>query len=377
MKKSLFVWSALALAMVSPVAADDFEAFEWRGSCDDEGYCVARAAGRAPTGETMQLKLERPKAPNASLFATVRLDPAEPLSVGTPVTITVLETGYTESSVTQRVYTGNEMTFAGPVDRPLALGLREGTTARVDVEWPSQSRIVSYTVPLTGVTSVLADFDRLQGRAERGDAAVLVGGLPFPGQVREEVKAEPKASPTNEPTVSPLPEPSLQPLDEPLFPPVRFADLVYAQADVPDEVLMTGYRVFECDFPYVLEGYGAQVYGVTEFLELWIVPCNSADVNVDYYISFHSAGEAEYYDFLDAPFSDNRYSLVTNPRWANETRQLTTWTLYGPDGDCGNYATYEYVTEDDAFDLIRYQEKPNCDGLRSSQEDYPLVWSAY
>lgn len=371
--KLLACWLVVFFASVSTLFAQDFDAFSWRGSCDSDLYCVARADGSAPTGETMQLKLERPADPDAAVFVTVRLAPEQPLTVGTPVTISVLESGFTESATTQRVYTGNEMTFAGRADRALVLELRDGSTARVDVELDGQARVISYTVPLTGVTSVLADFDRLQGRAERGDAAVLVGGLPVPGQIREQAKTAPAPAPPPQQPATP----SAPVAAEALYPPALYADLVYSEADVPDAVLMVGYRVFECDFPYVLDGYGAQVFGVTEFLELWMVPCNSADVNVDYYIMLHGDGVAEYYDFLDAPFSDNRYSLVTNPLWNNETRRLTTWTLYGPDGDCGNFATYEYVTEDDAFDLIRFQEKPNCDGVRISEEDYPLVWSAY
>ncbi|MEL6817477.1 MAG: DUF1176 domain-containing protein [Pseudomonadota bacterium] len=364
MKKLSILFGLSITSAIATANAQDFEAFAWSGSCDNELYCVARASGKAPTGETMQLKLERPVDPDAAIFVTVRLPSEQELTVGVPVTITVLESGFSESTKTQRVYRGNEMTFGGAADRPLVKELKANTTARIDVELTSQGSVFSYNVPLTGVTSVLAEFDRLQGRAERADAAVLGGGLPFPGQVRERVKTTPE----------PQPEPA--PVQEAFYPPVRYTDLVYDEDDVPDEVLMTGYRVFECDFPFVLEGYGAQVYGVTDFLELWMVPCNPADVNVDYYITLHSDGQTDFYEFKETPFGDNRFGLVTNPLWNNETRQLTTWTLYGPDGDCGSFATYQYVSEDDEFDLIRFQEKPVCDGVRSVEDDYPLVWSA-
>ncbi|MEM1375925.1 MAG: DUF1176 domain-containing protein [Pseudomonadota bacterium] len=352
--------AAFAILINPPASAENFTAFDWRASCDADLYCIARTDGASEFGEQMQMKIERSNKPAAPVFVSIRLPNAQPLSEGMQVSISVLESGFVESTEIERVYSGNEMAFSGRADRSLIQELRIGSIALISVEFGGQVGTAEYSVSLTGVTSVLAEIDRTQGRNEREDAIILVGGERLE-------RDEPKGS------AAPIASAAER---QPLYPPVTFADTVYDESDIPDRVLMTGYRVFNCDFPFVLEGYGAQVYGVTDFLELWIVPCNPADVNVDYYVSLHSDADTEYYDFLEAPFADNRFSLVTNPSWSNETRRLTTWTVYGPDSDCGNFATYEYFTEDDAFDLVRYQEKPDCDGQFTQGEDYPLVWSA-
>lgn len=349
----------------APTMAREFASRDWRMSCNDKQYCIARADGTAG----MELKIERPVDVGAPLFVSVRIDPDTPLAEGMQVDIEVLGQGGADSKTIDRIYTGNEMTFGGAPDRALINALRLGNKAQVTVRFGGDIGTRIYDVPLTGVTSVLAEMDREQGRDDRDDAIVLVGGTPSGAPV---VALAPEASAASAPEpklVAPKPEPAL-------FAPAVYGNTLYEEADLPDEVLMTGYRVYECDFPFVLEGYGAQVVGVTNSLELWMVPCNPADVNVDFYISLHAAGDTEFYEFKESPTSDNRVGLVTNPQWNNETRQLTVWSVYSPDSDCGSFATYQYVTEDDAFDLIAYREKEACDGVPTLPEDYPLTWSA-
>lgn len=344
-----------------PGVAQDFTSRDWRMSCNDQQYCIARAEGT----DGMELKIERPVDAGAPLFVSVRIDPDTPLAEGMQVDIDVLGQAGADSKTIDRIYTGNEMTFGGAPDRALINALRLGNKAQVTVRFGGDIGTRIYDVPLAGVTSVLAEMDRAQNRDDRDDAIVLIGGTPSGAAVA--------AAP--EPAVVVEPQPEREP-DAANFGPAKYADILYTEADIPDEVMMTGYRVFNCDFPFVLDAYGAQVYGVTDSLELWMVPCNPADVNVDFYISLHAEGDTEFYEFKESPTSDAMVGLVTNPQWNNETRQLSLWSVYSPDSDCGNFATYQYVTEDDAFDLIAYREKPNCDGQPTIPENYPMTWSA-
>lgn len=358
------LWFFALASVASPSLAQDFTSRDWRLGCNDKQYCIARANGT----DGMELKIERPVDAGSPLFVSVRIAADTPLAEGMQVDIEVLGQNGGESKTIDRIYTGNEMTFGGAPDRALITALRLGNKAQVTVRFGGDIGTRIYDVPLAGVTSVLAEMDRAQGRDDRDDAIVLIGGTPS-GAAVVVTAVEPPSEP--EPVAAPEPAPVAA-----NFGPAKYADILYDEADIPDEVMMTGYRVYACDFPFVLEGYGAQVYGVTDSLELWMVPCNPADVNVDFYISLHADGATDFYEFKESPTSDTMVGLVTNPQWNNETRQLTTWSVYSPNSDCGNFATYEYVTEDDAFDLIAYREKPNCDGQPTIPENYPLIWSA-
>ncbi|MGB7431852.1 MAG: DUF1176 domain-containing protein [Ahrensia sp.] len=347
--------------------AQDFTSRDWSLGCNDQDYCIARADGT----DGMELKIERPVDAGAPLFVSVRIDPDTPLAEGMQVEIEVLGQAGADSKTIDRIYTGNEMTFGGAPDRALIHALRLGNKAQVTVRFGGDIGTRIYDVPLAGVTSVLAEMDRAQRRDDRDDAIVLIGGTPSGVSVASETTAV--SAPEPEPAPPPPPVSAPEAAN---FGPAKYADILYAEADLPEAVLMTGYRVFDCDFPFVLDAYGAQVYGVTDSLELWMVPCNPADVNVDFYISLHTDGDTEFYEFKENPTSGTMVGLVTNPRWDNEKRQLSVWSVYSPDSDCGSFATYQYVTEDDAFDLIAFREKNNCDGAPTIPEDYPLTWSA-
>lgn len=349
---------------VMPLSAEEFTSRDWSVSCNERVYCIARTAD----GSGMQLKIERGPNPFADVFVSVRAPEQTPLAERMRVDLDVLDAGHSESKEIDQVYTGNEMTFGGAADRPLVGAMRAGNRGQVTIKFGGTVGTRVYDVSLAGVTSALAEIDRLQQRDDRVDAIVLRGGTPV--RDGETSASEGEVATREEPQAAPVAEPATG------FAPSLYGNLVYGEADLPASVLMTGYRVFDCDFPIVLEAYGAQVTGVTDGLELWMVPCNPADVNVDYYISFAFGDESEFYEFRSNPFEDGVAGLVTNPQWTNETRQLTTWTLYSPDSDCGNQATYLYVTEDDAFDLVAYREKAECDGVYTLPEQYPLVWQA-
>ena len=356
--------AAFALLAVAPVAsAADFSAGDWSVSCDDALYCIARTA----MGDSAQLKIERGSKAGSSVFVTVRAPSDDGLAEGMTVVIDVLDRGFSETTDISRVYKGNEMTFAGDADRPLVEALRLGNRGQVTIRHGGSIGTIVHDMSLVGVTPVLAEMDRLQGRTDRADALVLRGGLSPDGSQQLTQSAAPAPAP--------LPEPAAT-QDEPLFGPSLYGNIVYAEADIPDAVLMSGYRVHDCDFPYVLEGYGAQVVGVTQGLELWMVPCEPADVNVTYYVAFHDATETEFYEFQPGPGMAESFALVTNPMWENETRQLTTTSYYGPNADCGAFNTYVYVSEDDAFDLIEQREKSDCDGVVTAPGSWPIAWSA-
>jgi len=350
----------LSVFVTLPATADTFGSFDWTVSCNADDYCIART--KNPAG--MQLKVERSDKDVARLFVTVRAPGDVPLGEGMRVDIDVLDRGFSESETISRVYTGNEMTFSGAADRPLIEALRLGNRGQVTIKFGGTIGTRVYDVSLRGVSTVLADMDRQQGRADRVDAIVLRGGVSV------------DAGSAPEPMQPPSEEPSPVIAQDDLYGPARYANIVYAESDIPDAVLRIGYQVFSCDFPYVLDGYGAQVIGVTDSLELWMVPCNPADVNVDHYIVFHGGGETDFYEFRQDPRVAGTAGLVVEPRWDNAKRRLTTMSYYGPDGDCGNFATYQYVSEDDAFDLIAFQEKDVCDGIMTLPEQYPMVWTA-
>ncbi len=133
------------------------KARDWWVTCGDDLYCVAETPGTSASDNDMQFKLERSNKENGKLFVTV--SPGHKLEEGMRVDISVLGADYEAGGKISKVYSGNEMTFAGPARRELIDKLRDGRKGQITVKFGGEIGTVVYNVSLTGVSTALLLMD--------------------------------------------------------------------------------------------------------------------------------------------------------------------------------------------------------------------------
>lgn len=377
---SLLFGGAVQAQGISEAARD------WWVTCDDERYCIAETSGASSVDNEMTLKLERSNKHNAHVFVTVK--PGIPLKEGMRVDIAVLGQDYEAGGEISKIYSGNEMAFAGPARRELTEQLRAGSKGQVSIKFGGDVGTVVYNVSLKGVTTALLLMDQVQQRLDRSDAAVAWGGEPTnsPSLPREpagdeivgpdghEDQSEESYAAANAET---NPSPSVQISD--FSSNIGSGSRLYSVDELPDAVSMHGYRVFDCDMENVLQGYGAIAVGAGNGNVLFMVPCQPGDVNVEHYIAMTGPAHGNFaniYDFETPPdFNQPNESIIINPEFDAENGILTSVRFDSHESDCGVYTKHAYVADGDFFELLEYREKEICDGVYTAPETYNLVWT--
>ncbi|MEM8749719.1 MAG: DUF1176 domain-containing protein [Pseudomonadota bacterium] len=367
---------------------------DWSVMCRDNRYCIAFTSGESKDGDKLSLKLERSNKERSKVFVTV--NPKEqPLTLGDTVAVSVVGHEYTLQGEVDKVYKGNEMAFAVETRSETIAKLREGRFGQVDVTFQKSGRTIRYDLSLQGVASVLAAMDVVQGRMDREDAAIIHGGeAAFVGSgydlaaakappataddEKENAGVDPEENieypPDDEPTAENAAQPgNAEPNEESG---IGVVDLVYDPKQLPDRVLMPGYRMLNCDLATTVPGFGAQVINLAPAMFLYIVPCSNADMNVPYYVALEDAGEIDTLEFQEpASATGNRVSLITNAQWNPSAGTLTSYQYYSPNQDCGRHEVHGFFEQEKTFYLSEYRLKDSCDGKVSSPADYPIEWN--
>ena len=356
---------------------------DWYVTCNDDLYCIAETPGTSNADNKMKLKLERSNKQDGSIFVTV--NPGITLKEGMRVDISVLGQDYEAGGKISKIFKGNEMAFAGPARRELIEKLRVGNKGQVTVKFGGDVGTVVYDVSLKGVTTALLLMDQAQQRLDRVDAAIAWGGEPADSlsQAREpegdEIVGEDGHEDQSEEAYAAANTQAQDAAISDFSSDIGSGSRLYSVNELPDAVAMPGFRVFECDMENTLQGYGAIAQGAGNGNVIFMVPCQSGDVNIEHYIAMTGPKHGNFantYEFETPPdFNQPNQSTIINPQFEAETGTLTSIQYYSPNSDCGVYSKHAYVADQDFFELLEYREKITCDGKYTPPENYDLVWT--
>ena len=350
---------------------------DWWVTCKDNKYCIAEVTGKAANGQTMRLKLERSNKANGKMFVTIA--PEQKLEIGMRVDINIPSFDFGVFGTINKLYPGNEMTFAGDARRELITNLRKGRNGTVVVDFGGDIGKLIYEVSFVGVTDALLKMDEVQQRIGRLDAAIAWGGEPTDSlsPAREPEGDEIVGENGHEDQSGDSANRILE------LPDGASLELVYEVNKLPDSVSRLGFQVYECDMENAIGGFGARIYGLGDGHTLYLVPCQTGDANIEHYVAMSGPwmdGGVNYYDFEYPPdFNSDNAPLITNPEYDTTTGILTGTSYSSPNFDCGIWKKYALVAPDDYnrefFELEEYREKQNCDGKTTPPPDYELVWT--
>ncbi|MDD9909369.1 MAG: DUF1176 domain-containing protein [Ahrensia sp.] len=388
-KSRLIIAALFATVLLGPLAhaktLDWQQMRDWSVYCRDNRYCIAITSGTSREGDKLVLKLERSAKPDSSIFVTVKPD-GRALQVGDDILIEIVGHEHALSGKAQKIYEGNEAALSITTQSLDLRKLREGRFADVVIGFQQGHDRVTYAMSLQGVASVLAMMDAVQGRLDRLDAAIISGGEGASLTSHYDLSAG-KAPPAPE---SDEKEGAARDPEENITYPSEGGDtseaiedgalgsatLVYSESDLPERVLMAGYRVFNCDFPATLKAHGAQVIGLEPGLFLYLVPCQTGDVNVEHFAALEDAGEVETLEFQEpASKTGKPVSTIINPAWDNDRQVLTSYRHFSSAYDCGRFERHNLSIQDRSTTLAEARRKDNCDGTTTLPEEYPLIWN--
>lgn len=385
-----FFVSLMVLSLSAQAKTLDWQDMrDWSVTCRDNRYCIAIVVAKSSSGKSLTFKLERGNKENSKVFVTVN-PKGDPLKVGMPVSISVVGHEHTFGGEISKVYEGNEASFPfDPTDTSI-LKMRQGRFAEVVVDFGGSTGKIKYDASLQGVSSVLAMMDVVQGRLDRQDAAVISGGeASFVASHYDlaQGKAPPKPIADEKSEIGKDPEEDIiyPDDDETAKAPsndggeesgLGSAQLVYKASELPDKVLMPGYRMLKCNLPDIVEAFGAQVINIEPAVFLYLVPCKNADANVPYYVALETAGEVEILEFQEpASATGKRLSVLINAGWDKTTGKLTGYRYNASSYDCGRYETHNLDVAQNTTYLSEVREKETCDGNVVAPEAWPMTWN--
>lgn len=368
-------WHASAFGLLACFPAS---AGEWAVTCGDDLYCIARIDWVEAKGGAVKFKIERSRVVGGKVYVT--FGPYESLAVGMPVRIETLGTGFSYEGPVDKVYGGNEMTFAEAARGPIVEALRSATRAQVSVRFGGTIGTVVHDVSLSGLTAALLEMDTRQGRVGRTDAMVAWGSdAPVPPAAakppaEEQAVVAPKQAPKPEAT---KPEAVEAPAADTASDnaPVGSGDILYSVEDLPVAIAAFG-RKFGCALDDTLPAWGANAFGMGGGSVLYTVPCQDGDVNIESYVATMKAGAAKLHQFENQPgFEPVWLDTVINPRFDAATGMVTTISYDSPGYDCGRFDLHRFLGQDDGFELIAVRIKADCDGVVTAPEDWPVEWT--
>lgn len=359
---------------------------DWTLRCNSKTYCIAETEGTGPDGEAFRLKIERSAKPGSDVFVTFRPETELKTGMRARIEIEGEEDNYGFFGTAGKIYTGNEMTFGGEADRDLIENLRLGSEATVQIEFGGPAGTRSYSLSLEGITQALLRMDGEQARIGRLDAIVAWGGIAADARTGTAVaaKSPPAVEAAAPQPAPPAPQDNLPP---PIMPSQETNNSgidrgsmgqVYELAELPDEVHMMGVRTLGCQLDETVPAFGAQYHAQGD-VEVWIVPCTMADVNVPYYLAVHIPFDPsldEWKEFETPPgFNQPNHALVNNLFYDPASGNVTGTTYYGPGYDCGSFERHEEDPDSGEYTLIEYLEKASCDGVAGPPEGWALSWT--
>ncbi|MEM7069855.1 MAG: DUF1176 domain-containing protein [Pseudomonadota bacterium] len=363
----------LAESFTLPAAAQGISerARDWWVTCRDDLYCIAETPGTSSSDPEMQFKIERSNKENGKIYVTV--SPSHKLELGMRVDISVLGMDYEAGGKVKKVYKGNEMAFTEKTSSELLLNLRKGKKGQITVKFGGDIGTVVYDVSLTGVTTALLLMDQVQQRLDRVDAAIAWGGEPV-----DSLSA--KREPQGDEVVG---EDGHEDQSKVILAHDtgngKWATQFYNPEDIPDAVLMPGYRTLDCAMEEALGAFGARGFGLGDGHDLYLVACQNGDVNINHYVAMVGPKHGNFantYEFeLPLDYNQPNRSTITSPNFDNDTQTLTSVTYHSQNYDCGIYEKHQYVADGDFFELVEYREKSDCDGVTGPPEGFPLVWT--
>ncbi|MEM9331896.1 MAG: DUF1176 domain-containing protein [Pseudomonadota bacterium] len=383
-------WSAVLLSSTAMFAAASAQAQglsqsarDWWVTCDDDRYCIAETAGKSTSDSDMKLKLERSNKPDGRIFVTV--NPGHKLTTGMRVDIAVLGTDYEAGGEIKKVYKGNEMAFSEKPGSELVKKLREGSKGQVTVKFGGEIGTVVYSVSLSGVTTALLLMDEVQRRLDRVDAAVATGGEPSnsPSAEREaegdEVVGENGHEDQSEEAYAAANTPPENPQINDFSSAIGSGSNIYSANDLPEAVIMPGFRSYNCDMDGPMQSFGAKVMGMGSGNVIYLIPCQTGDVNIEHYVAVTGPNHGNFantYEFeLPIDFNQPNRTTIISPSFDPQSGTLTSITYNSSNYDCGIFEKHQYVQDGDYFELIEYREKTDCDGITGPPEGFPLIWT--
>jgi Protein of unknown function (DUF1176) len=363
------VGTVLALGHSFPAVASS-----WSVTCDAKLYCIARTALTGTNDADARLKIERADSDSGRIFVSVGTGPA--LAEGMNVAIETLGTGFRHEGSVEKVYGGNEMTFAEPARGPITEALRGALTAQVTVRFGGGTGTVVYEAALDGLTTALLEIDQRQGRIGHESAIVAwgsaTGARAAASPAVAEAQPEPPGAP-EEPGVAPGTGTGTGTEDTS---PVGSGDIIYERSGLPPEIaaISDGHG---CGLEEALVAWGGKVIGLGQSRALYIVPCHNADINIESHVVLQGAdGQVTQFQF-ESPPGDNappRPTLI-NPDFDAGSGTLRATAYDSPDGGCGVFERHRLLEDPLAFEIIERRIKPECDNSIPNPEDWPLDWT--
>lgn len=138
-------------------------------------------------------------------------------------------------------------------------------------------------------------------------------------------------------------------------------------------------RKFKCDTAVMKAGVIG--FQLSEESAIWQIPCERAAYQATAVFALvYIPAPGKEHTFLATPGPkgvrrSNDPGQLTNPTWDMKTRTVTAVGLGRASGDCGVLERYR-VTPEGQFALVEYREKPDCDGVATNPEQFPLVYLA-
>ncbi|KAF0232282.1 MAG: hypothetical protein FD175_104 [Beijerinckiaceae bacterium] len=136
-------------------------------------------------------------------------------------------------------------------------------------------------------------------------------------------------------------------------------------------------KKFKCDAAVMRTGVTG--YSLSEDSAIWEIPCErfAYQATSVFALVYVPAPEKEH-TFITIPAPPGRKRTIDNsvlmsPVWDIKSRVVTSVSLGRGQGDCGVLEKFR-VTEEGGLALMEYREKPTCDGVQMTPEQFPLVF---
>jgi hypothetical protein len=176
------------------------------------------------------------------------------------------------------------------------------------------------------------------------------------------------------------PSPYTGPVGLPLTPPVTLTATSEVPAAVRSEIAT--YAPDECSEPDTL-AYPGQRYAVNDNFILWEVPCFLGAYQGTSIFAITQNPPADWATMLSLPnppaLEGENNAQMMNPEVFAEKGVFISTSLGRGQGDCGTYQVFRLMDapgETFEFQLMKYREKVNCDGVQSEPSEWPLQFQA-
>lgn len=351
---------------------------QWWVECDRLGYCVSDINGFTADYEPVTLRLQRSIDANSPVL--ILLTPESLITSGDAVIFDFLDG---TPPILRKIGTAsyNTITLTEPVNSPLLAAIMTGSMLDITIGLQGNRGPQTYKISLDGAIDTLTIMDIAQQRLGRVDAIVARGAAPAnsPSDIYPSLGQDSGSEDMGADESGEIIEDSGDAHMEE-GPNGSYVDLIYAQSELPPEVVRYAYEEANCgDLTNPLNEMGAVVNKDKTARITYLVPCQIGQANVGYYIVIHDPANGSHYELqrfqLPPPQKKPDRMVILNPQWQADQNQLIS-TRYGDINlNCGAYEIHKWNTKDQRFDLISFQHKKPCDGPQTQPVDFPMEWS--